>query len=85
MAVQCNRQLAVAGRPACISGSAGGDAVTLQVHETTGMASVMMTYSSAAGTLYSRHPAAADLQPRPQFSSYITTCSEDPAKHNLSI
>ena len=31
------------------------------MHETTGMACVMMTCSSAAGRRYSRHPAAADL------------------------
>jgi hypothetical protein len=62
--------IADAGEPACVSGSAGDDAERLQVHETTGMASVIMTCSNVAGRRYIKHPAAADLHPRPHSSTH---------------
>lgn len=48
----------------------------VQVHDTTGMASVMMTCSSSAGRRSSRQPAAADLQRRRHSrSAAITRCA----------
>jgi hypothetical protein len=48
-------------KPSCVAGLASGSVVAPNVQETTGMASAMMTCSSAAGRRYSKHPAATDL------------------------
>lgn len=61
--------------PSCFC-RCGGAFATLQVQETDGMASVMMTCSSASGRWYSRHPAAADLHARPHSNHRPTKCDD---------